>query len=288
MMKVIKEQKSEDNAVKYLLSLEDGHSVEALFMNDKSLELTYHSTVCVSSQVGCSIGCRFCATGKQGFIRNLSDDEIVSQVDFCDRFRHLAGYIPLDAVVFAGMGEPLLNYDNVTAAIGKIKRNLGLSHFELATAGIVPRIYDLIGFIKSNDIQLRLNVSLHAATDEKRSQLIPYTKKYGVSDIISAATDFAEATGTKARIRYMLLSGLNDTDKDIHQLTQLLQGKPVKLIISEYNDNTIKGLTPSGPLDVLNFYSKIKENIDCDIFHNFGGAILGGCGQLRQHNQAVS
>jgi 23S rRNA (adenine2503-C2)-methyltransferase len=189
---------------------------------------------------------------------------------------------PLDAVVFAGMGEPLLNLGNVTKAIEKIRDRYGLSHFELATVGVVPRIYDLARYLKNSSIRLRLNVSLHAPTDDKRRYLIPYTKKHGIKDIITAAHDFAEATKTKARIRYMLIRNLNDSDEDADRLIELLEGRPLKLIISQYNDNNITGMTPTNPLDVLNFYNKIKESIDCDIFHNFGSAISGGCGQLRR------
>jgi 23S rRNA (adenine2503-C2)-methyltransferase len=282
-MRVLQEVKSADSAFKYLIGLDDLHSVEALYMCDKEKRLTYHSTVCVSSQVGCAMGCRFCATGKQGFVRNLTTDEIIGQVAVCDHSRQAAGCLPIDAVVFAGMGEPLLNYSAVLASIERIRDERELCHFELATVGVVPRIYDLARYLKNSSVHLRLNLSLHAATDEKRLALIPYTKKYGVKDIITAADAFAVATKTKARIRYMLIRGLNDTDEDIDTLIGLLRGKPLKLIISQYNDNNIKSLTPINPLEVLNFYNKIKESIDCDIFHNFGGAIQGGCGQLRQN-----
>ncbi len=282
-MNILKEHKSEDSAFKYLIGLDDMNSVEALYMYDKDRRLTYHSTVCVSSQVGCSMGCRFCATGEQGFIRNLTADEILGQVALCDQNRQLTGFQPLDAVVFAGMGEPLLNYNNVITAIEKIRDDLGLCHFELATVGVVPRIDDLARYLKYSSIRLRLNLSLHAPTDEKRHTLIPYTKKYGVKDIIAAADAFAEATQTTVRIRYMLIKGLNDSDEDIHHLIDLLTGRPMKLIISQYNDNNIKSLKPSNPLDVLDFYNRIRDNIECDIFHNFGGTILGGCGQLRQN-----
>jgi 23S rRNA (adenine2503-C2)-methyltransferase len=282
-MELIRALKSEDYACKYLFGLDDGHSVETLYMCDKDMGLTYHSTVCVSSQVGCSMGCRFCATGEQGFIRNLTADEILEQVAFCNESRWREDCPPVDAVVFAGMGEPLQNYKNVIAAIEGIRKDLGLCHFELATVGVVPRIYDLARYLKNSSIRLRLNVSLHAPTDEKRQLLIPLTKKYGIADIISAADDFATVTQSKARIRYMLIKGLNDSDEDIDNLVELLQGRPLKLIISQYNDNNMKGLAPAKPLDVLNFYNKIKENIDCDIFHNFGGSILAGCGQLRQN-----
>ncbi|SHI02446.1 23S rRNA (adenine2503-C2)-methyltransferase [Sporobacter termitidis DSM 10068] len=281
-MKILNQIAGGDGAAKFLLGLEDAHTVETLYMHDKELSLTYHSTVCVSSQVGCAVGCRFCATGAQGFIRDLSAEEIFGQVAVCDRYRAGAGCPPIDAVVFAGMGEPLFNDGNVTRAIEKIAGETDIRGFELATAGIVPKIRGLTGFVREKNIRLRLNLSLHATTDEQRALLIPMTKKYGVKAILDAASDFAEATGTTARVRYMLIKGVNDSDADIGRLTGLLKGRPLKLIISSYNDNNMNGLSPVGPLDVLEFYSKIRDNVDCDIFHNFGGEVLGGCGQLRQ------
>ncbi|NLT13904.1 MAG: radical SAM protein [Clostridiales bacterium] len=281
-MKILRELRSEDNTFKYLVGLDDRNSVEALYMHDREQRLTYHSTVCVSSQVGCAMGCRFCATGKEGFVRNLTTDEILGQVDICDNGRHRAGRPPIDAVVFAGMGEPLLNYPTVITSIERIREERDLCHFELATVGVVPRIYDLARYLKKGSIHMRLNLSLHAPTDEKRLALIPFTKKYGVHDILDAAAAFAEVTKSKTRIRYMLMRGINDTDEDIDALIGLLRGRPLKLIISRYNDNNIKNLRPINQLEILDFHNKIKDSIDCDLFHNFGGAIQGGCGQLRQ------
>lgn len=288
-MNIIKEVKGSDDSVKHLLRLDDGNTIEALYMYDHERTLTYHSTVCVSSQVGCAVGCRFCATGEQGFIRNLNRIEILEQVLICDRYRKTEGLLPLDAVVFAGMGEPLLNYENVLGAMQDIRDTLGISHIELATVGIVPRIYDLISDLKDSGIHLRLNLSLHGSSDETRSNLMPVNNKYGIGEILKAAADYAAATNTTARIRYMLIKGVNDTDEDVVRLTELLHGLPVKLILSQYNDNKMYGLFPAGPLDVLNFYHKIKGQANCEIFHNFGGGINGGCGQLRRSdNEKVS
>lgn len=286
-MNVLKEIISEDNAAKYLIGLDDGNTVEALYMHDADRLLTYHSTVCVSSQAGCPVGCRFCATGEQGFVRNLTAEEILGQVMTCDKKREKNGLIPLDAVVFAGMGEPLLNADNVFSAIRKIKSTLDLDHFELATVGIVPKIRELADFVTSSGVHLRLNLSLHASTDEKRSMLIPYTRQYGIQEILDAAEFYAVQTGTKIRVRYMLIKGVNDSNEDIANLTRLLAGRPMKLVLSQYNDNNMNGLQSVNILDVLKFYNKMKETIECDIFHNFGGAILGGCGQLRR-NEKIS
>jgi 23S rRNA (adenine2503-C2)-methyltransferase len=287
MVKILREIKSEDNSVKYLIQLEDGNSIETLYMHDKDRKLTYHSTVCVSSQVGCSIGCKFCATGEQGFIRNLQVNEISEQVEICNEFRLSSGFIPIDAVVFAGMGEPLLNYGVVKAAVQDISSRFGIQHFELATVGIVPRIYDLIEDFKDSEIHIRINLSLHGSSDNQRSLLIPFTSTYGIKEIIQAAIDYANVFRTKVRIRYMLIKDFNDTDEDISRLIGLLKDNPLKLILSHYNDNNISGLTPTEPHNIQNFYNKIKGAIDCEIFHNFGSDIQGGCGQLRRKERAV-
>jgi len=280
-MDVLKKLISGDNAVKYLLRLEDGNTIETLYMHDKDLKLTYHSTVCVSSQVGCKIGCIFCATGKQGFVRNLSADEIFEQVSLCNLHCLSSGIIPVDAVVLAGMGEPLLNYKNVAAAMQRLHSDLGISNFEIATIGIIPGIYRLIEDFKNGRISIRLNLSLHASNDEHRKKLIP-SAQYDIKSIINSAVDFAAALGTRVRIRYALFKGLNDSDEDIERLCALLEGKPVKIIISRYNDNNVTGLAAPGESEVVDFFNKIRGRIDCGIFHNFGSDIKGGCGQLRQ------
>lgn len=286
-MNVINSVTSEDGSVKYLIGLDDQSSVETLYMFDRDMRLTYHSTVCVSSQVGCGMACRFCATGKQGFVRNLSAEEIFTQVEICDKNRHLADFPPIDAVVFAGMGEPLLNLENVQSAIEMIRDRLGIKNFELATVGVVPGIRKLADFIVNSGIRLRLNISLHAAFDVKRSHLIPLTQQYGLDPLLRAADDFATITDTKVRLRYMLIKGFNDAQEDADTLIRLLSDRRMKLVISRYNDNNIDGLTAPEPLDVLDFCNKIKDTVDCDVFHNFGSAINGGCGQLRR-NEKIS
>lgn len=281
-MKVLRKLIGQDHSEKYLMELEDGNTIETLYMFDEKHQLTFHNTVCVSSQVGCGMGCRFCATGKQGFTRNLSMKEIIGQVDVCNSTRENARTVPIDAVVFAGMGEPLLNYEQVKAAILVMRSRLGISHFELATVGIVPKIYELIKDFQGTDISIRLNISLHASSDDQRSLIIPMTERYSIYKIIQAATDYAKAFGVKVRIRYMLFRDFNGKAEDIRRLTDLLEGKPVKLIISQYNENNIQGLIPSGQLEVLEFYNTISATIDSEIFHNFGSDIQGGCGQLKQ------
>ena len=285
-MIVLKQLETED-AVKYLFGLNDGNTIETLYMCDRERQLTYHSTVCVSSQAGCAMKCRFCATGEGGLIRNLTAEEIFEQVNICDQNCRQGGYFPLDAVVFAGMGEPLLNYDHVLIAIELIKNRLGLRKFELATVGIVPNIRRLAEDAAKIGVNVRLNLSLHAPTDKKRARLIPMTTTYGVNEILAAGKYYADITGSRVRLRYMLIKGFNDTPDDLEQLSRLLAGKNMKLVLSGYNDNHISGLKAPDRLDVLDFYNKIKDKAECDIFRNFGGEIRGGCGQLRR-NEKIS
>ncbi len=281
-MKLLRKLTSQDHSEKYLMGLEDETTVETLYMFDEQHQLTFHSTVCVSSQVGCSMGCRFCATGKQGFLRNLSMQEIIGQVDLCNTTRANTRTVPIDAVVFAGMGEPLLNYEQVKAAMIELQSRLGIRHFELATVGIVPLIYEMIKDFLDSGITIRLNLSLHASSDAQRSLMIPMNKRYSIDKIIQAAVEYSQAVGIKARLRYMLFKDFNDRAEDIKQLTDLLAGKPVKLIISQYNENNIQGLVPAEQQRIWEFYHKVSTSIDAEIFHNFGMDIQGGCGQLKQ------
>lgn len=283
-MDVLKKLQSKDGSKKYLFKLKDNQVVEALAMIDRNYELTYHSTVCVSSQVGCKLGCAFCATGKQGFVRNLSAAEIVGQVSICNQDNKDAGIIPVDAVVFAGMGEPLYNYANVKLSILKLYSEFGINNFEVATVGIVPRINQMIEDFKQIPVHIRLNLSLHASTDELRVKLMPISSKFNVNTILNAAVKYSIETKSRARIRYSLFKGLNDGDEDIERLVTLLENKPLKLIVSQYNDNEIPELVAPSIGEVQKFHEKISKRIDAGVFYNFGSDVQGGCGQLRRIN----
>ncbi|MCR4435681.1 MAG: radical SAM protein [Clostridiales bacterium] len=281
-METLKRLVSKDGSVKYLFKLEDNHTVETLYMHDDGFKLTFNSTVCISSQVGCRVGCRFCATGRQGFIRNLAADEIFQQVEACSADCRQSGFRPLEAVVFAGMGEPMLNYENVKQAIDKTYRDLGIKDFEIVTVGIVPQIRRLIEDFKNGESHIRLNISLHASNDATRKTLIPYTSIYNISDIIEAAVEYSRAFNERVRMRYALFKGINDRDEDIDSLSRLLADKPVKLILSQYNDNHIPGLQAVPEEHFMRFYHRLAKRIDCGRFFNFGSDIKGGCGQLSQ------
>jgi 23S rRNA (adenine2503-C2)-methyltransferase len=280
-MKILRKVKDHDLSEKYLIELGDKNTVEALYMCDPERTLTFSSTLCISSQVGCAVGCAFCATGRQGFVRHLDEKEMAGQVLLAVKDGG-KNRMPLEAVVFAGMGEPLYNMENVTAAMLSLREELGLSRHELATAGVAPKIEELAHFVRETGIFIRLNLSLHAPTDEKRACLIPMTARYDIKTLLDAADAYARLTDTTVRLRYMLIKGLNDTEEDAKTLIQRLAGRRVKLILSGYNDNQIKGLQPVCPGDIEAFYHRVKNEISCGIFRNFGAEIAGGCGQLRR------
>ena len=157
-MKILRKVKGHDLSEKYLIELGDKNTVEALYMCDPERTLTFSSTLCISSQVGCAVGCAFCATGRQGFVRHLDEKEMAGQVLLAVKDGG-KNRMPLEAVVFAGMGEPLYNMENVTAAMLSLREELGLSRHELATAGVAPKIEELAHFVRETGIFIRLNLS---------------------------------------------------------------------------------------------------------------------------------
>ena len=279
-MKILRRVQGSDHSVKYLIELHDKNTVEALYMCDPERTLTFSSTLCVVAG-GCAVGCAFCATGKQGLVRSLSEEEISGQVRLAVKDGG-EKRMPLEAVVFAGMGEPLYNMENVTAAMLSLREETGLKSHELATAGVAPKILELARFSRETGIFIRLNVSLHAPTDEKRARLIPMTARYDIKTLLDAADAYARLTDTTVRLRYMLIKGLNDTEEDARTLIRRLRGRRVKLILSGYNDNAIAGLEPVCREDIEAFYGRVENEIPCGIFRNFGAEIAGGCGQLRR------
>ena len=280
-MKILRKIQGHDLSEKYLIELDDQNTVEAIYMCDPERTLTFSSTLCVSSQAGCAVGCAFCATGRQGFARSLEEKEIVGQVLLAVKDGGKKR-MPLEAVVFAGMGEPLYNMENVTAAMLSLRDELGISRHELATAGVAPKIGEMARFSRETGIMIRLNLSLHAPTDEKRAQLIPLTARYDIKTLLNAAEEYAHMTGATVRVRYMLIRSLNDSEEDARALIRRLRGRPFKLILSGYNDNGIAGLEPVSRADIEAFYNRVKGEIPCGIFRSFGAEIAGGCGQLRR------
>ncbi|HEY9687948.1 MAG TPA: 23S rRNA (adenine(2503)-C(2))-methyltransferase RlmN [Coleofasciculaceae cyanobacterium] len=223
---VAERQVSQDGTIKYLFRLPDGKVVESVLMYFEERG-TY--AVCLSTQVGCAVNCGFCATGKLGFMRNLSVAEIVEQYV----------YVQADSgqevrnIVFMGQGEPLLNYDNLLKAIHILNKSaeVGMRHITISTSGIVPRIEDLA----REDLQLTLAISLHAPDNETRTAIMPLNKKWPLEALMPALHHYVATTGKRLTIEYILLAGVNDQPSHAHSLGKLLQGLKCNVNLIPYN-----------------------------------------------------
>jgi 23S rRNA (adenine2503-C2)-methyltransferase len=290
------EQHSKDDRTrKILLELEDGRLIESVLMLYPPLgESSARATVCVSSQAGCAYGCTFCATGQMGFDRHLSAGEIVAQVlHFARELRSapwsaagLPGSKAIDHItniVLMGMGEPLHNYDNVLQALRILNSadgfNLGARHMTVSTVGVVPAIRRL----SKEPLQINLAISLHAPTDELRSQTMPVNRKYPLSELLAACRDYIAATKRQVTFEYVLLSGVNDTPTHAHQLAELLA--PLKQFAHvnciPVNATAASYRTP-GPAAIRTFRDVLFEHgISNSVRAERGDDIAAACGQLR-------
>ena len=268
-----------DGTVKYLLRLADNQIIESVGIptfegggNSKS-----RLTVCVSTQVGCPMACDFCATGKGGYKRNLARHEIVDQVltveeDFQQRVSH---------VVFMGMGEPLLNMDNVTEAIRSLNQDVGIGQRSLtvSTVGIRDRIREFA----ENRLQVTLAVSLHAPNQALREQLIPSARSYPINDLLTECREYVEMTGRRVSFEYILLAGVNDLPEHALELAQHLRGFQSHVNLIPYNPiQEADYKRPSG--DRINSFMKIlkQERIAVSVRYSRGLEADAACGQLRR------
>ena len=267
-----------DDTVKYLCTLSDGNCVE-------TVRMVYHHgvTACISTQVGCKMGCRFCASAPLGFIRNLTPAEMLGQIYAAD-----AEYPEdqrISGVVLMGIGEPLDNYENVMQFLRLLScsegRNLSLRHVALSTCGVVPGILRLA----EEDFPLTLSVSLHAADDETRSSLMPVNRKYPVAELLKACRYFFEKTGRRVTFEYAVIAGKNDSDADAEKLGRLLrpvfpQQRPhVNLI--PVNPVADTGFSAGS---ALQFQKKLERHgINATVRRTLGADISAACGQLRRN-----
>lgn len=270
---VVKVQTSRDGTEKYLLRLADGEHIEAVVIREGT-----RLTACLSSQVGCAVGCSFCATGLSGFSRHLSAAEIVGQLLVLREQQAQE----LTNVVMMGMGEPLANYANVIKAIRIMNQPAGLAmgarRFTISTAGVVPGIKRLM----NENLQVNLAVSLHAPDDRLRDQLVPLNKTYPIASLIAACREYAEQTGRRVTFEYVLLQDVNDSSDHAHALGRLLAG-----FLCHVN------LIPANPVEGLPFRQSVPEvteefariiashGVHVSIRKEKGADIDAACGQLR-------
>ena len=276
-LKIIKTLTSSDGTEKYLFALADGNVIEGVLMKYK-----YGNTQCVSTQVGCRMGCKFCASTLGGLIRNLTSGEILCQVLAVNALYSADGKRGVTNVVLMGSGEPLDNYANTVSFIKNLSAEGGINisprNVSLSTCGIVPAIYRLA----EEGLPVNLTVSLHQTTDDGRARTMPVAKKYTIDEILKACAFYFEKTGRRYIFEYSLIDGENCFDKNAEELICLLKGKPchVNLIrLNEVKERNLKALSDKRAYAFLGLLE--KGGLSATLRRQIGSDIGGACGQLR-------
>ena len=265
-------QRSKDGTEKFLFSLEDGHAIESVLIPDKD-----RLTLCISSQVGCAMGCGFCLTGIAGLVRNLKAHEIIDQIISVNR---LIAPRRITNIVLMGMGEPLANFDEVVEALWRITGLMGISkrRITLSTSGIVPRMLELTA--KAPDVNLA--ISLNATTDEVRSRIMPINRTYPIKELLDACRRYPLKPRRRITFEYVLIGGVNDTRADAKRLVKLLKGIPCKVNLIPYNPHDQSNMKRPSEETVLEFQKVVADgNVTVLIRESKGQDILAACGQLR-------
>ena len=265
---------ADGRTIKSLLALDDGEKIEAVLMSYSGRR----HTVCVSSEVGCPLRCSFCATGQLGFKRNLEAGEIIDQVLYFARHLKNQGE-SLDNLVFMGMGEPFLNYDNVLSSIrflnSKDSLNIGARHFSISTAGLPAGIKKLAG----EKLEVNLAISLHAPNDELRQSIMPIAKQYSLTQIFSAVDYYLTHTNRKVIFEYLLIKDINDDIVMAEELAKLMKKKLYHVNLLVYNSTGV--FKPSSPDRIRHFQSILeKRGVSVTLRRSFGEDISAACGQL--------
>ena len=268
-----------DGTVKYLWQLLDGNCIETVVMQ-------YHhgNTVCVSSQVGCRMGCAFCASTIAGKVRDLTPSEILDQVIFAQKDSGL----PISNIVLMGIGEPLDNLDNVLRFLELVNHpdglNIGMRHISLSTCGVIPGIDRLSDL----ELQLTLSVSLHAPNDEVRDRIMPVNKAYPSEELLAACRRYYQATSRRISFEYAMIDGVNDRPEDAKELLRRLKGLPAHFNLIPLNHVEESPLKPSTRAAVAAFQKILEDGgITATVRRTLGGDIDASCGQLRRkYNQS--
>ena len=263
-----------DGTRKYLFALADGNMIESVLMKYK-----HGNSVCVSSQVGCRMGCRFCASTLDGLVRNLTPSEILEQIY---RIQESIGE-RISNVVVMGSGEPMDNYDNIVKFIELLTDEHGLHisqrNLTVSTCGLVPRMKQLADL----KLQITLALSLHASSQEKRKELMPVANSYELSEVLDACRYYFDKTGRRITFEYSLVGGVNDTDEDAERLVKLASGMNCHINLIPVNPIKERDYVQSDHEEILKFKNKLEKNgINVTIRREMGRDIDGACGQLRK------
>jgi 23S rRNA (adenine2503-C2)-methyltransferase len=263
-----------DKTVKYLFSFNDGECVESVVMSYK-----HGYSICISTQVGCKMGCTFCATGKSGFSRSLAPSEMLVQIEAAQRDLN----IRISNIVLMGMGEPLDNFDNVVKFLRLVSSdnglNIGMRHITLSTCGIVPKIYELAKL----HLGITLSVSLHAPNDEIRQQTMPIARKYSIEELLKACSDYFKTTGRRVTFEYSMISGVNDSDENARELAKRLEGTQSHVNLIPVNTVEGTGYLKSNIKRQQAFINILAaKNIGATVRRTLGSDINASCGQLKR------
>lgn len=278
LIKMVKVEKDKDTR-KYLFELNDKEHIEAVLMLHD-----YGKSVCISSEVGCNMGCRFCESGRRKKVRELETYEMVEQIlmiekELGEKITH---------VVIMGIGEPFDNYDNVINFIKIINNNYGLSigarHITVSTCGIIPKIEEFSNL----ELQVNLAISLHAPNNEIRNKIMPINKAYPIEKLIPCIHEYFNKTGRRVTIEYIMLEGINDSNECAIELSKLLKGLNCYVNLIPYNETENIGFKRTKMIQIASFYDILKKNgINVTVRREFGGNITAACGQLRSREEQI-
>ena len=271
---VRKQESARDGTIKYLWKLSDGNCVETVLMR-----YHYGNTVCISTEVGCRMGCAFCASTLGGLVRRLEPFEMLDQV----LFTQIDSGLPVSRIVLMGIGEPLDNFDNVLRFLELVNSeagmNISMRHISLSTCGLVPKIDELA----EKKLQISLAISLHGPNDEIRDKIMPVNKAYPIEVLLAACRRYFDATSRRIHFEYAMIDGVNDREQDARELLRRLKGLPAHFNLIPLNHVEESPLKPSSKKAVARFQQILEEGgITATVRRTLGGDIDASCGQLRR------
>ena len=274
---VRKQESQRDGTIKYLWQLQDGNCVETVLMR-----YHYGNTVCISTEVGCPMGCAFCASTLGGLVRKLEPFEMLDQV----LFTQLDSGLPVNHIVLMGIGEPLDNFDNVMRFLELVNSedgmNISMRHISLSTCGLVPKIDELA----KRKLQISLAISLHGPNDGVRDRIMPVNKAYPMEELLAACRRYYEATSRRIHFEYAMIDGVNDTPEAARELLRRMKGLPAHFNLIPLNHVEESPLKPSSKAAVATFQKILEDGgITATVRRTLGGDIDASCGQLRRKHQ---